>query len=77
MANIVRCPSCGATDFDLRRYEAMMAITPDLALFTLACPHCGTTVNGVCAIPDSLRGTVDAAAAQLGAGMGRKNADGR
>lgn len=50
----------------------MMVLGRDLALFTLTCPLCGTHVSSVCAIPASLRPDVEAAARELGAGMGGK-----
>ena len=64
------CPACGAGDLDVRSYEAMMVLRPDMALFTLACPHCGTRLSSLQSIPASLRDEVTFAAIELGAGMG-------
>jgi uncharacterized Zn finger protein len=72
MAAVVKCPSCGTTDFDLLQYESMMVLSSQLALFTLRCPRCGTVVSSVCAIPDALREDIALAALEVGAGMGRE-----
>ena len=48
----------------------MMVLRPDMALFTLACPHCGTRLSSLLPIPASLREEVEFAAIELGAGMG-------
>lgn len=64
------CPACGARDLDLRSFDSMMVLSADLALFTLACPHCGTTVSAMQPIPSALRDEVDFAAIRIGAGMG-------
>lgn len=72
MATIVRCPACGATDFDLSHYESMMVLSSQLALFGLRCPHCGTKVSSVCAIPSELHRDVLCAAMDMDAGMGHE-----
>ncbi len=76
MKQIVKCPACGAVDFDLAHYESMMVLRTDCALFTLRCPHCGTAVSSVCPIPASLREDVENAAIAVDAGMG-KSASGK
>ncbi len=72
MSRSMTCPACGATDLDVCRYEAMMVVRADLALFTLRCPHCGSTVSDIQAIPLQLREEVRFAAIEVGAGMGRE-----
>lgn len=64
------CPACG-TPLDLCRYEAMMVVRPDLALFTVACPQCEASVSSLQPIPLQLREEVRFAAHEVGAGMGR------
>lgn len=66
----VVCPACGASDLDLCCYDSMMVLRADTALFTLHCPHCGSAVSSVHAIPDQLREEVRFAAIEVGAGMG-------
>ncbi|HIS41037.1 MAG TPA: UDP-N-acetylmuramoylalanyl-D-glutamate--2,6-diaminopimelate ligase [Candidatus Aphodovivens avistercoris] len=65
----VACPACGKHDLDLCRYDAMLVVRADLALFTLACPACGTTVSTLQRIPPQLREEVRFAAIEVGAGM--------
>lgn len=72
MAAVVKCPSCGTTDFNLRQYESMMVLSSQLALFALRCPRCGTVVSSVCSIPAELREDVALAALEVDAGMGRE-----
>jgi rRNA maturation protein Nop10 len=72
MAAIVKCPVCGATDFDLHRYDSMMVLCSQLALFNLRCPSCGASVSSVCSIPADLAGDIESAASEVGAGMGRE-----
>lgn len=72
MSRNMTCPACGATDLDVCRYEAMMVVRADLALFTLSCPHCGSVVSDVQPIPLQLREEVRFAAIEVGAGMGRE-----
>ena len=67
----ISCPACRATDLDLCRYDSMMVLRADMALFTLHCHHCGTSVSSVHGIPDQLREEVRFAAIEVGAGMGR------
>lgn len=71
MSRSMVCPACKATDLDLCRYEAMMVVRADLALFTLRCPRCGATVSDIRPIPLQLRDEVRFAAIEVGAGMGR------
>ena len=71
MSRSMICPACKATDLDLCRYEAMMVVRADLALFTLRCPHCGNMVSDIRPIPLQLRDEVRFAAIEVGAGMGR------
>lgn len=72
MSQNMTCPACGATDLDVCRYESMMVVRADLALFTLRCPHCDATVSDVQTIPLELREAVRFAAIEVGAGMGRE-----
>lgn len=65
------CPACHARGFDLRAYESMMVLHPNLALFTLRCPSCSTVFSTLHPIPASLRDEVDFAAIEVGAKMGR------
>lgn len=73
MIQAVTCPSCGASDLDICRYDSMMVVRPDLAMFTLRCPVCGTKVSSMQAIPAQLREEVLFAAREVGAGMGEKD----
>lgn len=77
MSSPVACTACGSTDFDLADYESLLSLSATTALFTLRCPHCGTQVTAVCAIPEELRADVKAAADKVGAGMGGKRPAGR
>lgn len=70
MATVVKCPECGATDFNLAHYESIMVLSSELALFGLRCPHCGTEVSSVCTIPPSLQKDIQCAAMEMDAGMG-------
>jgi hypothetical protein len=72
MGAIVKCPVCGADDFDLARYESMMVLSEGFAIFTLPCPHCATKVSSVCAIPHTLQSQIETVANQLNCGMGRE-----
>lgn len=73
MGEIMQCPVCGATGFDLAHYESMMVLRVDTALFTLRCPACGAGVSSVANIPSFLREEVRFAALEVGAGMGRES----
>lgn len=68
MAQVV-CPACGARDLDVCRYDTMLVVRHDLALFTLTCPKCGTKVSSLQRIPLQLREEVRFAAIEVGAGM--------
>ena len=68
----MNCPNCQAIDLDIHGYESMIVVTPDCALFTVRCPHCGTRVSGLRAIPRDMREEVQFAAIEVGAGMGRE-----
>lgn len=70
MRQSLKCPACGASDLDVRAYDSMMVLRPDLALFSLSCPHCATRISSLQPIPASLRDEVMFAAVELGAGMG-------
>lgn len=69
---IVKCPNCGVKDLDLRNYASMMVLSNTQALFTVYCNHCNQTVSVVANIPAVLYPDVYQAAAEVGAGMGRK-----
>ena len=68
------CPACGAKNLDVHNYDAMMVLSPDLALFTMHCPHCKTKVSTMRPIPNELRDEVRYAAMEVGAGMGETRA---
>lgn len=70
MSQGVTCPACGAVGLDVCRYESMMVVRADLALFTLRCPHCDATVSSMQPIPPQLREEVRFVALEVGAGMG-------
>lgn len=70
MQPCVKCPACEAVGLDVRTYDSMMVLRPDVALFSLTCPHCATRVSVMQPIPPSLREEVLFAAIELGAGMG-------
>ena len=72
MSKGVTCPACGAVGLDVCRYESMMVVRADLALFTLRCPHCDASVSIVHSIPPQLRDEVRFAAIEVGAGMGQE-----
>ncbi|OUO87005.1 UDP-N-acetylmuramoylalanyl-D-glutamate--2,6-diaminopimelate ligase [Gordonibacter sp. An230] len=72
MSKGVSCPACGIEGLDVCRYEAMMVVRADLALFTLRCPRCGAVVSSMQRIPSELREEVRFAALEVGAGMGRE-----
>lgn len=72
MGEILRCTKCGETDFDLAAYDSMMVLRLDMALFTLSCPKCGSSITSLASIPSSLREEVRFAAIEVGAGMGRE-----
>ncbi len=74
MTQMMTCPSCGAQDIDLRSYESMMVLRPDMALFSLQCPHCATRISSLGPIPPYLREEVQCAAIEVGAGMGKRQA---
>lgn len=68
--NTVTCPACGAHDLDVCQFESMMVLKADFALFTLRCPHCGTSVSAAHCIPVQLYDEVRYAAIEVDAGMG-------
>ena len=68
-ARQISCPSCRESALDVQRFEKMMVLRDDLAMFGLCCPACGARVSTIQAIPLSLRGQVAEAAAKVHAGM--------
>lgn len=66
------CPSCASSMLNMLDYERLMVLRPDLALFTVGCPSCGTKTSMLRPIPPSLREEVEKAAVELHAGMGHK-----
>lgn len=66
--NVV-CPACGAPDLDLCKYDSMMVLRADFALFTLHCPYCGSQVSAAHGIPPELYDEVRYAAIETSAGM--------
>lgn len=69
--NLLTCPRCGTCSIDLREYRSLMALSADLALYALDCPHCSAQISTIQPIPPSLRDAVDFAAIKVGAGMGQ------
>ena len=65
------CPTCGKPTLDLTKYQSMMVVSADKALFHMVCPQCGNHTVSLYAIPVPLMKTVRSAAVELGAGMGR------
>lgn len=65
------CPNCGMRDLNLLNYGSLMVIRRDLGLFTIPCPNCGNRVSSIQPIPEELKGEIELAAAEIGAGMGR------
>ena len=47
MKATVKCPTCQATDLDVRAYDSMMVLRSDLALYALTCPHCATRISSL------------------------------
>ena len=68
-ARQITCPTCHESMLDVKRYDSMMVLKSDLALFALRCPACGARVSTIQSIPLSLRGQVADAAAKVHAGM--------
>ena len=73
MGQAIICPTCGASDLDVCRYDSMMVVRANLAMFTLRCPVCGAKISSMQVIPSQLREEVRFAAIEVGAGMGRKD----
>ena len=74
MANynyLLKCPSCKESNLNLLNYSGLMLVREDLGLFTLTCPSCNQKVSSIQPIPPELRGEVEQAAREIGAGMGR------
>ena len=71
MVRMLSCPACGQSDLDVCRYDSMMVLRQDIALFTVTCPQCGASISTVQTIPLALREEVRFAAIEVGAGMGR------
>lgn len=65
----VVCPACGAKHLDVCQYDTMLVVRADLALFTLTCPSCGSSVSTLQRIPLQLREEVRFAAIEVDAGM--------
>ena len=63
---------CGKAALDLTKYQSMMVVSADKALFHMVCPRCGNHSASLYAIPVPLLETVRTAAVELGAGMGRE-----
>ncbi|MBQ3106290.1 MAG: UDP-N-acetylmuramoylalanyl-D-glutamate--2,6-diaminopimelate ligase [Eggerthellaceae bacterium] len=68
MAKELACPACGNAFLDVCKYDSMMVVRADLALFTLTCPNCGSKVSTLHGIPEALRDEVRFAAIEIGAG---------
>ena len=67
------CPSCGLRVLNLLNYGSLMVLRRDLGLFTIECPNCSERVSSIQSIPDELKCEIEAAAVEIGAGMGRAN----
>lgn len=65
----IACPTCRESTLDVTRFDSLMALKSDVALFSLRCPACGAKVSTIQSIPLSLRGQVAEAAAKVHAGM--------
>ena len=72
MSQPVVCPACGASDLDVCRYDSMMVVRADLAMFTLRCPACGAKVSSMQTIPSQLYEEGRFAAIEVGAGRGQE-----
>lgn len=66
-----RCPVCGKAALDLTKYQSMMVVSADKALFHVVCPKCGNHTASLFSIPIPLLEKVRSAALELDAGMGR------
>ena len=62
---------CGKATLDLTKYQSMMVVSANKALFHMECPQCGSHSASLFSIPVPLLETVRSAAVELGAGMGR------
>ena len=68
---LLECPACGSAVIDLRKYDSMMVLRHDVALFSLECPSCGARISALQPIPPDLCDEVQCAAYAVGAGMCR------
>ncbi len=73
MDALLECPYCHRHTIDFHRYESLIAITTDHALFCTRCPSCGQRISSVRPIPEDMRDEVLYAAIEVGAGMGLVN----
>lgn len=72
-SSLVECPSCSRVRLDIRDYESLIVVAPNMALFTVRCSGCGQRISGLHTIPAEMRDEVQFAAIEVGAGMGRAN----
>lgn len=72
MTTFVSCPACQFERVSVCSYDSMMMLKADTALFSLRCPECGARISTLQTIPDQLHDEIVLAAAESGAGMGRK-----
>ena len=66
----MQCPKCASDQIDVLKYESMVVLSRDHALFTMHCPACSARVSTVQEIPEQLLEDVRMAAREVGAGMG-------
>lgn len=71
VSDFVACPSCGKSGMRITNYISLMVVRKDLGLFTLECPSCAAKVSTIHPIPKNLLDEVQAAAKEVGAGMGQ------
>ncbi len=72
MSDCVKCPHCAASGLSLHDYESVMVLDSNLAVFTLVCPSCKSTIAAIRGIPRELRPLIRSAAREVGAGMGQE-----
>lgn len=70
MAPVLTCSGCGSRVLDIRTFDTMMVLRPDLALFTVRCDNCGARTSSIQSIPADLLDEVRSAAVEVRAGMG-------
>lgn len=69
-SHMLTCPSCGMRDLNLLNFDTLMVIKQGIGMFTIECPTCSERVSSIQPIPIDLFGEVEAAAVEMGCGMG-------